>query len=338
MTFRHPRLADVADRAGVSIATVSKVVNARTDVSEQTRARVLAVLEESGYRSPVIRNSGERAVVVALLDGVETMYAATVLHGMVQGATANGVELVVRFAPVLPEPGASAAPRTATLPHGCVGIVAVTHGMRAVRTLDPHNRLPVVIIDPSEAPPEEWLTLSATNWTGARIATEHLIALGHSRIAWAGGPSSSRASDERLHGYRAALQFAGLEQPRGFEMNDDFSVQAGHEIAMTLLVSEGRPTAIVAGNDEIAIGVLEAARELGLRVPGDISVTGFDDTPQATWTTPQLTSVRQPLADMGRMAIRMVLDNGATVGPDSHHLELATKLMIRGSTAALAAQ
>lgn len=338
MTVRRPRLADVADRAGVSVATVSKVVNARTDVSPETRARVLAVLEESGYRSPVVRNAGERPVVVALLDGIGTMYAATVLHGMVLGATANGVELVVRFAPTTPDRAASAAPATATLPHGCVGIVAVTHGMRAVRTFDPHDRVPVVIIDPSETPPEEWLTLGATNWTGARVATEHLIALGHSRIAWVGGPTASLASDERLHGYRAALQFAGLEQPRGFEANDDFSVQAGHDIAARLLGSDDRPTAIVAANDEIAIGVIEAARELGLRVPEDISVTGFDDTPQATWTTPQLTSVRQPLADMGRMAIRMLLDNGATVGPDSHHLELTTKLMIRGSTAAPAAR
>jgi LacI family transcriptional regulator len=134
------------------------------------------------------------------------------------------------------------------------------------------------------------------------------LEIGHRRIGWIGGPPENEASAERLHGYRAALQSRGIPLDESIERNGDFEFEFGRLAAGELLQLRERPTALVTANDEIAIGAMTAARHLGLRVPEELSVTGFDDTPQASWSTPELTSVRQPLADMGRMAVSMILD------------------------------
>jgi len=331
----RPRLADVAVRAGVSVATASKVVNGRGDVSPSTRTRVLRAIESLGYRTPSARARADQTpLILTLTDGIETMYTATVLHGIVSAGEAQGADVVVRFGV---GPSVENAPsRTAQdkmLPFGCIGIVAITYGMRRVSHLELGAQIPVVVIDPSEVRAADWMTIGATNWAGAKSATEHLITLGHRRIGWVGGAPASEASAERLHGYRAALQSANIPLDATIETNGDFSIEFGMAAGVPLLSSPTRPTAVVAANDEIAIGVIEAARSLGLRVPEDLSVTGFDDTPQASLTTPRLTTVRQPLADMGRMAVRVIVENARGVPPESRHIQLVTRLMARDSTA-----
>lgn len=330
MNSSRPRLQEVAVRAGVSVATVSKVVNGRKDVSAPTRARVLAMLDEIGYLSPSARgNDAGSKVVLALFDGIHTMYSATVLDGMVMAAGATGAELVVRY---IDSPRGGKSNEPARLPAGCIGIVAVTMAMRGMRAYDPRGTVPVIVIDPSDPAKKGWTTIGGTNWAGARSATEHLVELGHKRIAWAGGLATSEASIERLHGYRAALHVAGLNSQPAWELHDDYSVDAGLRMGAQLLQGRNPPSAIVAANDEIAIGIILAARDMGIEVPRDLSVTGFDDTPQASWFSPQLTTVRQPLADMGRLAVRIAVENSEGQGPESDHIQLTTRLIPRSST------
>lgn len=328
---RKATLAEVAAVASVSVATVSKALNGRSDVSPATRVRVHRAAEGLGYRSVAERATARFAPhVLALCDGIHTMYTATILDGIVSAAAAQGVEVVVRSGV-----RASAGPGHAyarTLTVGCAGIIAVTYGMRDLKLLGPDISLPIVIVDPSEVQSADWMTIGATNWTGARSATEHLIELGHRRIGWVGGPPGSEAATERRHGYRAALQSAGLPFEDALETGGDFTIDSGREAAARLLTTARRPTALVAANDELAIGAMDAARAFGLRVPQDLSVTGFDDTPQASLTSPKLTTVRQPLAEMGGMAVRMILDR-SVASAESKHIQLATRLVVRESTA-----
>jgi LacI family transcriptional regulator len=344
MAQGRPTLADIAALADVSIATASKVVNGRSDVAPATRTRVLQVLEDTGYASPVARTGrngyrsraaifepGRRPQIVVMVPGIETMYSATVVHGIIAGGLALGVDVVARM-------GAGAHERTSVdagvdLPSDCVGVIAITHAAEGLRIPEASARLPVVAIDPWKDAPSHWMTIGATNWMGSKSATDHLLTLGHRAIGWIGGPAGNEASAERLHGYRAALQSAGIGVVASRERNGNFEFEFGRAAAVELLGLRDRPTALVAANDEIAIGAIDGALSMGLSVPRDVSVTGFDDTPQASWSTPKLTSVRQPLADMGRMAVSMILDTVRGSVPESRHVQLGTSLMVRESTA-----
>ena len=192
--------------------------------------------------------------------------------------------------------------------------------------------LPFIIVDPIDTNRRSMVSVGSSNWAGARTATEHLIALGHERIAWIGGPEKSGAARDRLYGYQAALDAAGLVVDPFLVRTARFDVDAGREHARELLGAAARPTAIMAADDEIAVGVLATAHELGIRVPDQLSVTGFDDTPQAAWTTPPLTTVHQHLEGMGAMAVQTILTMADGGRPSSRHVELATSLTIRDST------
>ncbi|WP_298455952.1 LacI family DNA-binding transcriptional regulator [uncultured Cellulomonas sp.] len=327
-----PTQTEVAARAGVSAATVSKVLNGHKDVAAATRARVYQAIESMGYRSPSARaHAAQLPQVLAFADGIATAYTATLLDGVISAGQSLGVDIVVRFGA---RPAAGDPATSRTLPLGCIGIVAITYGMRSVDGLEAPANLPVVVIDPSTTQPEHWMTIASTNWAGAKAATEHLIDLGHRRIGWLGGPTESVASSDRLHGYRAALQSAGLPLDEEIEVNGDFSVDFGRTAARSLLSREPRPSALVAANDEIAIGAIEAARSMGLGIPDDVSVVGYDGIPQASWSTPRLTTVQQPLTDMGRMAVRMIVDSARGVPPESRNIQLVTRLLQQESTSA----
>lgn len=330
-------LADVARLAGVSPATASKVLNGRGDVSASTRDLVLGVIAEVGYRPTTARQDRLRErTLVTVLDIVESRYAGTVLQGILAAATAAQAELLLR----LPPDDWTGTNRTAARAwvaelrtYGIVGIVALAVAMPdSVLLAAEDAELPVVAIDPIDTTDARVVSIGSTNWAGGRSATDHVIRLGHQRIAWIGGPLGSTPSAERFHGYQAALHSSGITSDPALIRHDTFSVEAGQRHGHELLTVARPPTAIVAGNDEIAVGVLVAANELGIAVPGELSVTGFDDTPQAQWTTPRLTSVGQPLVGMGRMAVETVLGMADGVQPASQHLQLATTLNVRDST------
>ncbi|WP_432921321.1 LacI family DNA-binding transcriptional regulator [Microbispora sp. CA-135349] len=330
-------LADVARLAGVSPTTASKVLNGRSDVGANTRERVLGVMAEIGYKPTAARHERTRdRALVTVLDIVESRYAGTVLQGILVAATSAQAELLLRLPPDEPISTSHTAARAwmeEQKASGVAGVIALAVAVPDSVLLAAEDvEVPVVTIDPIDTTESRVVSIGSTNWAGGRSATEHLIRLGHSRIAWIGGPLGSAPSVERFHGYQAALDSAGITPDRTLIRHEAFSVEAGLRHGNDLLTLDERPTAVVAGNDEIAVGVLAAAKELHISVPGELSVTGFDDTPQTQWTVPRLTSVRQPLVGMGRMAVETVLGMADGVQPVSRHLQLATTLSVRDST------
>jgi len=193
--------------------------------------------------------------------------------------------------------------------------------------------IPMVVVDPAGVPAIDVPTVGATNWAGGLSATEHLLGSGHRRIGFIAGPRRLLCSRARLDGYRAGLEAAGLEVDDQLVQPGDFYHESGFACANALLDLPEPPTAIFAASDQMAFGVYESVRRRGLRVPDDVSVVGFDDLPEVRWSSPPLTTVRQPLAEMGVLAARTLLRIAAGETLESPRLELATTLIVRSSTA-----
>jgi DNA-binding LacI/PurR family transcriptional regulator len=318
-------LAGIAAEAGVSVSAVSKVLNGRTDVAAGTRSRIAALLRRDGYQVASRLGFG---VVDLLIATLHTPWAEELLRGTVQAADEAGTSVVVS---TVDSPGGFTAWLDRATARGTDGALLVLHlpdsselqGLAAAR-------IPLVVIDPPEEPGPGIRSVGTTNWQGCLTATRHLIELGHRRIAIIGGPGHLWSSRARLAGYRAALEAAGLPTAGELIRRDDFCTEGGRRQARELLAMAQPPTAIVAGNDPQAFGVLQALGERGLRAPGDLSVVGFDDVPVASWATPALTTVRQPLAAMAATAFHML--HGRPGAGEPHHIELATTLVIREST------
>jgi LacI family xylobiose transport system transcriptional regulator len=322
-------LADIARAAGVSAPTVSKVLNGRADVAPATRERVEELLREYGYR--------RRAVQAApLLDLVfhelESAWAMEVIRGAEQVAHDEGLSLVLSQTAGRMTPGQSWLDGVlARRPTGVLLVLA---------KLDPAQReqlatrdIPFAVIDPAGDLEAEVPAVGATNWQGGLAATRHLLELGHRRIGVVAGPDAMLCSRARVDGYRAGLETAGITFDPNLVRAGDFHHEAGYACGRELLRLADRPTAVFAGNDLQALGLYEAARELGLRIPDDLSVVGFDDLPAARWVGPPLTTVRQPLAEMAAAAARIVVDLARGRRPSALRIELATELVERASTA-----
>jgi LacI family transcriptional regulator len=202
---------------------------------------------------------------------------------------------------------------------------------RAIAELASHD-YPFVVVDPREPMPNGIASVTAANLAGARAVTSHLVQLGHQRIAVVTGPKELSSMDERLLGFRAALASAGMLAPEELVREGNLSIDTGYAAAQGLLDRPDRPTAIFAFNDRMALGVLQAARERGLRVPYDISIAGFDDTELGQIATPGLTTVRIPLEEMGRIAVTLLTRLLERQPVDSLQVELATTLIARGTT------
>jgi LacI family transcriptional regulator len=194
------------------------------------------------------------------------------------------------------------------------------------------RRFPFVIVDPRLPPPRDVAAVSAAHAAGARSLSGHLTALGHRRIGVIAGPDEWLASDARLAGHAAALADAGVLPAAELIRHVEPTVAHGHRAAGELLDVPDRPTALIGFNDKAAVGALQAAAERGLRVPDDLSVAGFDDIDLSRATSPMLTTVRQPLAEMGRMAVTQLVRLLERHELEALHVELATELVVRGST------
>ncbi len=331
-------LADVANAVGVSTATVSKALNGRGDIAAQTRDRVLAAVAELGYRPTTVSGGAStRRAIAVVFDVPASPYILGVLQGVLAAATETHVDLLTRLAPPRASRGQRAVARDWVLEQqasGVTGIIGLTlSAPDALIDAASNASLPFVIVDPVDTSHARMVSVGSSNWAGARTATEHLIDLGHRRIAWIGGPETSTAARDRLYGYQAALDAAGIAVDPSLIRADHFTVSTGAIHARDLLTAPEPPTAIMAADDEIAVGVLATAHELGVRLPEDLSVTGFDDTPQAAWTTPPLTTVHQHLEGMGAMAVQTLRVMAEGQHPSSRHVELATSLTVRESTA-----
>lgn len=334
MGKRRTTLAEVAAAAGVSVATVSKVLNERTDVAPHTRQTVLRLLRESSYR-PTGADRGLRSrnqLIEVVFPNMQNTYSITVLEGITEVAHEVGLEVVIarRFGRRDFDPDLLLKSERA----GAIYLTMDTslEHLRVLREAD----FPVVVVDPVHHGHSDCVSIGATNFTGGVTATEHLLELGHRRIAHAGGTEQADFSQARLAGYSSALRQAGVAFDESLVTHCAFDYEGGRRSAGTLLDRDDPPTAIFAGNDEIALGVMEEARRRSIRIPEDLSVVGFDDTFLATRSAPQLTTVAQPLVEMGRLAVRSLarLMNHEPI--DSNHIELATQLVVRDSTQRLA--
>ncbi len=331
MSKGRTRLAEIADAAGVSVATVSKVLNDRAEVSPETRRRVQKHLRDSKYR-PARSSSARpreltRAIVV--VPELQSPYVIAVLNGITSSAAAEGFEVVIGGIPTSSRFNPQALLRS---DHAGAIFITADASSSAVRSLD-EGGFPVVVVDPLRVADTKSISIGATNFTGGITAAEHLLSLGHRRIAHAGGPHSVDCSHARLAGYSSALRQAGIELDESLITHSAFSYDAGRQAARYLLDRSDRPTAIFAANDEIALGIMEEARRRSIRIPQDLSVVGFDDTFLASRSAPPLTTVAQPLLEMGRVATRSLAQMITNDVVSTRHIELATRLVVRDSTA-----
>ncbi|MFC8796637.1 LacI family DNA-binding transcriptional regulator [Promicromonospora sp. NPDC057138] len=332
---RRTTLADVAKAAGTTVPTVSKVLSGRSDVSSETRTRVMRIVTELGYRGRSGRDApsrgGRSPFVDLVLSGVEGTWANRALSGVEHAAEEAGIDIVVSVA--RPPDDAWLTRLLARRLRGAVLALVDTTGEQ-LATLAA-ARVPIVLLDPLSQPPSTVASVGAANWAGGRAAAEHLLALGHRRLAVLAGHRTHLYSQARIDGFRSAVTQAGLDLPDVRVVHTDWRRARSAEQA-TALLRDTAPTAVFACSDTIALGVYDAAAALGLRIPDDVSVVGFDDLPEAQWLSPALTTVHQPIAEMGSAAFRMLL----RISNDPPHVapreELATRLVVRGSTAARA--
>ncbi|HWR85750.1 MAG TPA: LacI family DNA-binding transcriptional regulator [Rhodoglobus sp.] len=334
-TGERVTLAAIATEAGVSLSTISKVLNGRTDVAPATRARVEQLLSGHGY---LRRRSGEPTsrLIELVFHELEAAWSMEIIRGVERVADEHGMSVVLtasgdRHAP-------SAEWIDGVVRRRPVGVVLVFSDIppefrETLRVRD----IPFVIIDPAGDPSPDVPSVGSANWAGGLMATRHLIELGHRRIAAITGPDDMMCSHARIDGFRSAMASAGLPIEPDWIRFGDFHTEGGRRHAHELLAGLERPTAIFAGSDLQALGVLEAARPLGLRIPEDVSVVGYDDIPLAQWVTPRLTTVRQPLRRMAEEATRLVLRMTQAPLDQVPRMDLATSLVVRESTAALVA-
>lgn len=330
---RKVTIATIAQEAGVSVPTVSRVVNGRSDVAPHTRARVEELLKRHGYRPRSSRARSTARLIDLVFPDLDSPWAVEIIRGVEDVAHAQGVGTVVSAIHRRTEPARLWLQNLRA--RASDGVILVTSTLESP-LLDELRRLhvPMVAVDPVGGPTLDAPTIGATNWAGGLSAVEHLLELGHRRIGVIAGPLDVLCSRARLDGYRAAMGAAGIELDEKLVFEGDFYHESGFQGGRTLLDLAEPPTAIVASSDQMAYGVYEAVRQSGLRIPSDVSVVGFDDLPEVRWASPPLTTVRQPLVEMGALAARAVLRLGAGEEIDSPRVELATALVVRESTAA----
>ncbi|THV36964.1 LacI family DNA-binding transcriptional regulator [Glycomyces buryatensis] len=325
----------IADEAGVSVPTVSRVINGRSDVAPETRKRVENLLSERGYQPRRSTRVPSRARLVDLVfNELDSPWAVEIIRGVEDAAHSAGVGTVVS---AVHRRRASTEQWLDNLRTRASDGVILVVSQLASPILEQlrHLRVPMVVLDPAGGPTMDSPTIGATNWAGGLAATEHLISLGHRRIGFIHGPKQVLCSRARFDGYRAALEGAGIPIDTSLIYHGDFYHQSGFDAATEMLDVADPPTAIFASSDQMAFGAYEAIRRRGLRIPEQVSVVGFDDLPESRWTSPPLTTVRQPLSEMGALAAKTVLDMAAGNEVESPRLELATAMVVRESTAAI---
>ncbi|MGW3999172.1 LacI family DNA-binding transcriptional regulator [Amycolatopsis sp. NPDC004772] len=327
-------IRDVAARAGVSVATVSKVINERYGVSAATLARVRAVIEELGYEASLVAQSlrNHRTNVIGILVADLEPFSTELLKGAADAIRGSGFELVVYSAGGRTGDPVGWEKRYLSRLSGTLvdGAVLVTPAV----SLEAVPGTPVVAVDPHTGP-SHLPTIDSDNLRGAQLATEHLLDLGHRRIAFLAGRPDLQSAELRKTGYLRALTAAGIAPDEDLIRIGAYDPEVSAASAHALLTGPDRPTAVFAANDISAIATVGAARELGLAVPDDLSVVGFDNVPESALCSPPLTTVDQPIREMGHRAIRMLiaLINGDEV--ERTHVTLDTGLVVRHSTRAL---
>jgi DNA-binding LacI/PurR family transcriptional regulator len=328
---RRKTIAHVAIAAGVSVPTVSKVINGRPDVAADTRRRVEAAILEVGYRQSRRAQRRERLLEI-IFNELESEWALEIVKGVERVAREHRLAIVISELYGRRAPGRGWI--EGVLNRRPLGLIAVLSDLSDTMRAQLRTRgIPLVVIDPTGEPLHDTPSVGATNWNGGLVATRHLLGMGHRRIGIITGPQDIMCSRARLDGYRAAMDTAGVAVDPDLVRHGDFHVRSGVEHGRAMLRLPDPPTAIFAGNDLMALGVYQVARAERLHIPDDLSVVGFDDLPVAGWVGPPLTTVRQPLTDMAVSAARLVMALARGEEPAQTRVELATDLVLRESTA-----
>lgn len=323
----RPTLAHIAREAGVSVSTVSKVLNGRTGVSTAKRDEIEALLNDSGYARRTQRG-GFIEIVFSLIDDT---WAMETIVGVERVARAAGMSVMITQSGDHHSPGPDWIDGVTR--RGPVGVILMFSDLPAEHKRQLATRgIPFVIVDPAGAPAPGAATVGSSNWSGGHAATQHLIELGHRDIAFITGPSDMMNAVARLSGYRAALDQAGIPYRQEYVVPGQFHFAEGLAAGRRLLDLSHPPTGVFAGNDLQAIGVYEAARERGVSIPGELSVVGYDDIKVSRWTGPPLTTVNAKLTEMAEAATRLVL--GLREGSvETPRIFLDIEMVVRDSTA-----
>jgi LacI family transcriptional regulator len=332
-------ILDVARESGVSYSTVSRALSGFSFVKEATREKVLQAAARLGYVTNVQASSlagGKTRIIGLLVPGLDNGYIGEIVSGIDEEIAKVNYDLMLF----------TTRRRTG---REALYVNAISNGLSdgmilIVPLLDPEylaalraHDFPYVLIDQAD-PSNLSDTIEATNWQGAYDATKYLIELGHRRIGFIKGFRAIHSAVDRFEGYKAALTDYDIPFDETLVAEGDFFNPSGYAAAQTFLQLNPRPTAIFSSNDLMALGVMQALGEQGIRIPQDMSLMGFDDIPQAAMVHPKLTTIRQPLDQMGRVAVRLLLEQIENAGhPDrtARRVTLATHLIERESCQAI---
>jgi LacI family transcriptional regulator len=325
-------IIEVAEKAGVSFGTVSRVINNDIHVKQETRKRVLDAMKKLGYvanRQARSLAGGKSNIIGVLVPDLGTGYIEEIIRGIDAELSLSNLDLILY---TTHRTASKEANYVANLAKGMVdGLLLVLPRSPAdyIGTLK-HRNFPFVLID-HQGTGRNCPAVGATNWQGAYRATEYLIKLGHTRIGFITGWMDLGCAMDRLEGYLSALRTHHASDAPELVYEGTFFQPDGYAGASALLDLPNPPTAIFASNDIMALGAMDAVRSRGLRIPDDISIVGFDDIPQAAAVRPALTTVNQPLEKMGRVATQMLLDLLRQPDKEVSRIELPTELVIRDS-------
>jgi LacI family transcriptional regulator len=326
---RSVTIQDVAKAAGVSVSTVSRVLNSKVDVASDTQERVLAVIDELGYTSNLAARSmrsHRKNLIGLIVPDIGFPYSIEVMKGVDRAIAESDFDLLVYTT------GGIHKDSTAAREHHYVSLLnnSLTDGVLVVASSASEfvTNAPIVAVDPHISDPA-YPSVQGMNYQGALDVMEYLLEMGHKRIGYIGGHPEIASAGRRLQGYENALKQAGMEIDESLLLPGDFSTPTGYKQAIKFLSLESPPTAIFASNDQSAIGVYQAAKELGIDIPDDLSVVGFDNISEAAYLG--LTTVDQCLSEMGYIATQMLfkLVNGETL--ENQVYKMQTKLVIRSS-------
>ena len=332
-------IRDVADRAGVSVTTVSRVLNGKDDISEATIQKVMAIVEELGYASSLAARgmrSHRTNLIGLILHDVASLYSQEIMRGVNKAIARIDRDLLIYTSGGLDRENVAQHERHyVALLNGSVtdGAIMVTPTATQFTT-----HAPLVIIDPNTEAPD-YPAIIATNQEGALAAMSYLTDLGHRRIGHIAGEMKLISASQRLQGYKDGLAGAGIPLSEDLIEMGDYTTETAVICARRLLSLSDRPTAIFAANDVSAIGVYQAARELGLQIPGDLSVIGFDNLRDAAHLNPPLTTIDQSLEKMGTIATEMLVElvkgKSLPINPteQGNLYKIPTHLVIRDSCA-----
>lgn len=326
---RSITIRDVAKKSGVSVSTVSRVLNGKVDVAKATKNHVLKIIDELGYSTNLAARSmrsSKKNLIGLIMPDIAYPYAIEVMKGVNQAIAESEFDLLVYTSGDVRKRGhITSEQKYITLLAKSIsdGIIVV-----APVTSEYNIDKPIVSIDPVTSDPS-YPSVHATNYEGSMEAVEYLIGLGHQRIGFIGGRVELESANQRLSGYRNALEEAGIPVDEQLIVSGDYTTKTGIEGGQKLLLLEDRPTAIFASNDQMAMGVYQIAEEMELHIPGDFSLVGFDNIPESKYLG--LTTVDQFISEMGYAATQMLIRIINEIPEENQTLKIKTQLVVRNS-------